>query len=198
MSNRESRAVMVILDGLGDRPIVRLGGKTPLEAARTPNMDRLAREGITGLMDPLAPGIRVGTDVGHLALFGYDPLRYEIGRGVLEALGIGMELGPGEVVARAPGARGHIECRGLIMDSESRLGTVPVLRTEVSDAELTHEAAIGRLGEEQIFYLMSRGIPEEEAVSVLVRGFMEVETKGLPEELKERVRAALDMAAAGL
>ncbi|RLG46005.1 MAG: SufD family Fe-S cluster assembly protein, partial [Thermoproteota archaeon] len=104
----------------------------------------------------------------------------------------------GEVVARAPGARGHIECRGLIMDSESRLGTVPVLRTEVSDAELTHEAAIGRLGEEQIFYLMSRGIPEEEAVSVLVRGFMEVETKGLPEELKERVRAALDMAAAGL
>lgn len=94
------KAIMLIIDGLGDRPIEQLGGLTPLEAATTPCFDRLAKEGITGLMDPLSPGIRVGTDVGHLALFGYNPLKVYWGRGPIEASGVGISLKPGDVAFR--------------------------------------------------------------------------------------------------
>jgi 2,3-bisphosphoglycerate-independent phosphoglycerate mutase len=94
------KAIMLIMDGLGDRPVEELGNLTPLEAADTPAFDRLAREGITGLMDPLSPGIRVGTDVGHLALFGYNPLKVYWGRGPIEASGVGIALKPGDVAFR--------------------------------------------------------------------------------------------------
>jgi 2,3-bisphosphoglycerate-independent phosphoglycerate mutase len=94
------KGLMLILDGLGDRPIEELGGLTPLEAADTPCFDMLARGGITGLMDPLSPGIRVGTDVGHLALFGYNPLKVYWGRGPIEAVGVGIDLNPGDVALR--------------------------------------------------------------------------------------------------
>ncbi|RLC42982.1 MAG: phosphoglycerate mutase, partial [Candidatus Coatesbacteria bacterium] len=87
-------------DGVGDRPIYKLGRRTPLEAANTPNMDNLARNAVNGLMDPLAPGIRVGTDVGHLALFGYNPLRTYWGRGPIEAAGINIKLEPQDIALR--------------------------------------------------------------------------------------------------
>jgi len=87
------------MDGLGGLPLTP-GGKTELETARTPHLDRLAQEGICGLSIPIARGITPGSGPAHLALFGYDPLRYEIGRGVLEAVGIGFELGPDDVAAR--------------------------------------------------------------------------------------------------
>ncbi len=94
------RAIVLIQDGVGDRPLKALGNHTPLEVARKPNMDSIACEGITGLMDPIEPGVRPGTDTGHLALFGYDPYRYYPGRGPLEAAGIGVELRPGDVALR--------------------------------------------------------------------------------------------------
>ncbi len=94
------KGIMLIIDGLGDRPIKELDGMTPLEAARTPCFDALAKNGITGLMDPLSPGIRVGTDVGHLALFGYNPLKVYWGRGPIEAVGVGLELKQGDVALR--------------------------------------------------------------------------------------------------
>lgn len=94
------KGLMLIIDGLGDRPLDEFEGKTPLEAANTPCFDMLAKSGITGLMDPLSPGIRVGTDVGHLALFGYNPLKVYWGRGPIEAVGIGIELKPGDVALR--------------------------------------------------------------------------------------------------
>lgn len=94
------RAVMIILDGLGDRPLAELDGRTPLEAACTPNFDRLAAEGICGIMDPLSAGIRVGTDVGHLALFGYNPLKVYWGRGPIEAAGVDVKLEAGDVAFR--------------------------------------------------------------------------------------------------
>lgn len=94
------KGLMLIIDGLGDRPIDEFGGLTALEAANTPCFDSLAKAGITGLMDPLSPGIRVGTDVGHLALFGYNPLKVYWGRGPIEAIGIGIELKPGDVALR--------------------------------------------------------------------------------------------------
>ncbi len=95
------KALVIIQDGVGDRPIESLGDRTPLEAANTPNFDKLAETGICGLMDPLAPGIRVGTDVGTLALFGYNPLRVYWGRGPIEAAGVGIDMDEGDVAFRA-------------------------------------------------------------------------------------------------
>jgi 2,3-bisphosphoglycerate-independent phosphoglycerate mutase len=94
-----SKIVLLVADGLGGLPL-EPGGKTELEAARTPNLDACAREGAVGLSVPVLPGITPGSGPGHLGLFGYDPLVYRIGRGVLEALGINFPLGPDDVAAR--------------------------------------------------------------------------------------------------
>ncbi len=94
------KAVFVVMDGVGDRPLSKLGGKTPLQAAKTPVFDRLAKEGQNALMDVIGPGITPGSDAAHLALFGYDPLEDYPGRGPLETLGTGLESKPGDVAFR--------------------------------------------------------------------------------------------------
>lgn len=92
--------LLVVLDGLGGLPTAP-GGRTELESARTPNLDELADSGDVGLHVPVARGVTPGSGPGHLALFGYDPLRFRIGRGVLEALGVDFDLQPGDVAIRA-------------------------------------------------------------------------------------------------
>lgn len=94
----DKKIIMLVMDGLGGVPGA--GGKTELEAAHTPNMDKLCRDSICGLSTPISPGITPGSGPGHLGLFGYDPLEYQIGRGVLEALGIGLVLTPKSLAAR--------------------------------------------------------------------------------------------------
>ena len=97
---RTYKAILVIADGLGGRP-TDWGNATCLERASTPNLDRLAREGACGLMDPIRPGVRPGSDTSHLSIFGYDPYEVYTGRGAFEALGIGMEVRGGDVCFRA-------------------------------------------------------------------------------------------------
>ncbi len=115
-----SKIVMYVADGLGGLP-QKPGGKTELEAARTPNLDRIAQAGIQGMSIPVAPGISPGSGPGHLALFGYDPIRHLIGRGALEATGIGFELGADDVAIR---------CNFCTLDSDGnisdrRAGRIP-------------------------------------------------------------------------
>ncbi len=96
----DTKVLLLVLDGLGGLPR-EPGGPTELEAARTPNLDALVKAGTCGLHHPVAPGVTPGSGPGHLALFGYDPLFYETGRGVLEALGIEFPLEPGDIAVRA-------------------------------------------------------------------------------------------------
>ncbi len=95
----DSKTVMLVADGLGGLPM-QPGGKTELETARTPNLDALAVQGVQGGSIPVLPGISPGSGPGHLGLFGYDPLKYVIGRGALEATGIGFELQKNDVAVR--------------------------------------------------------------------------------------------------
>jgi 2,3-bisphosphoglycerate-independent phosphoglycerate mutase len=97
----KTKMVLLVLDGLGDLATREQGYLTPLEAAATPNLDSLSADAAQGRMLPVAPGITPGSGPGHLALFGYDPLEFQVGRGVIEALGLGLELKAGDVAARA-------------------------------------------------------------------------------------------------
>ncbi len=152
-----SKIVMLVLDGLGGLPRPETG-RTELETARTPNLDRLAQEGICGLTDPVGRGITPGSGPGHLGLFGYDPLQYTVGRGVLEALGIDFELREGDVAAR--GNFCTVDGNGLIADrragrisNDTNARLCEKLRGIVLDGVETHVVPV----REHRFVLVFRG-----------------------------------------
>lgn len=133
----DSRILLVVLDGIGDVPV---DGETPLSAADTPNLDALSREASLGLSTVVAPGITPGSGPGHLSLFGYDPLVYDVGRGVLSALGIDLDLGGEEVAAR--GNFATFDNDGLVTDRRAgRISTalneelITALKAEISEVE---------------------------------------------------------------
>ncbi|MSQ11967.1 MAG: 2,3-bisphosphoglycerate-independent phosphoglycerate mutase [Dehalococcoidia bacterium] len=160
-----SRILFLVVDGIGGMPHPATG-KSELETARIPNLDRLAQHSATGLITPVAPGIAPGSGPGHLALFGYDPLKYLIGRGVLEALGSDVALAPGDVAARGNfctltpdglvadrrAGRVHSETSGKLCHQLNRV-SVPGARIEVHP------------GKEHRFTLVLRGEGLSEEVS---------------------------------
>ena len=117
----DSKIIMLVVDGLGGLPHPATG-KTELETARIPNLDALASRSACGVTLPVAPGVTPGSGPGHLALFGYDPLKYVIGRGALEALGIGLDLGENDVAIRCNFC--SVDARGMLTDRRAgRIGS---------------------------------------------------------------------------
>ena len=114
----ESKLVMVVIDGIGGLPV---RGKTELETAKTPNLNRFTPQAVCGLIDPISYGITPGSGPSHLALFGYDPFQHEIGRGVMEALGIDIPLSKDDLAVR--GNFATIDEKGIIVDR--RAGRIP-------------------------------------------------------------------------
>jgi 2,3-bisphosphoglycerate-independent phosphoglycerate mutase len=155
MARPEGRtAMLLVMDGLGGYRTVERGSE--LSEARTPNLDRLAREGSLGLHDPVTRGITPGSGAGHLGLFGYDPLTYEIGRGALSAAGIGFELRPGDVAARVNFC--SLDERGIVTDR--RAGRLPTEEATGICALLTERVRLEGTG----FFIL----PEREHRGLLV------------------------------
>lgn len=155
LKDNGSRIVLVVADGLGGYRDAE--HDTELAEASTPNLDRLAAEGSTGLLDPLSQGITVGSGPGHLALFGYDPLQYDLGRGVLSALGVGFDLRPGDVAAR--GNLATLDDDGVVTDR--RAG-----RIADEDAQALVDRLVSEidLGDVEVFF---RHIAEHRVLVVL-------------------------------
>lgn len=139
--SNDSKIVMLVADGLGGLPM-HAGGKTELESASTPNLSSLAKLGVQGASIPVKPGIAPGSGPGHLGLFGYDPLRYQIGRGALEATGIGFALQDGDVAIRCNfctlDANGNISDRraGRISSEESAPLAISLRQIKIPGIEI--------------------------------------------------------------
>ena len=140
----KTKLALIVLDGLGDIATKEQNYLTPLEAAATPNLDALAKNSAQGRMIPVAPGITPGSGPGHLGLFGYDPLEFQVGRGVIEALGLGVELKPGDVCARANFAT--LDAKGIVTDR--RAGRIATEVCEKLCALLS--AKIKKIGDTQV------------------------------------------------
>jgi len=100
----------------------------------------------------------------------------------------GEVIARGRMTGRVPGARAHLECVGLLLSDKGRIYSIPELDGQCRDLDMSHEAAVGRISEEELEYLMARGLTSEQATSVIVRGFLDVEIKGLPEDLKQEIK----------
>jgi len=149
--SNDSKLALVVLDGVGDIATEATGFRTPLEAARTPNLDALAKRSSLGRMIPVAPGVTPGSGPGHLGLFGYDPLQYEVGRGVIEALGLGMDLKAGDVAARANFCT--LDASGLVTDR--RAGRID---TSVCEKQVTLLASkVKRIGDTEVILKAGKG-----------------------------------------
>lgn len=146
-----AKLVLVVLDGLGDVATRDQGYLTPLEAAKTPNLDALSKDSAQGRMLPVAPGITPGSGPGHLALFGYDPLEFQVGRGVIEALGLGLELQAGDVAARANFCT--LDAKGIVTDR--RAGRIDTAVCEELCALLAQK--VKKLGDTEVIIKPGKG-----------------------------------------
>ncbi|MEX2598154.1 MAG: 2,3-bisphosphoglycerate-independent phosphoglycerate mutase [Dehalococcoidia bacterium] len=161
----DAKIVMLVVDGLGSIPHP-VHGRSELEAARIPNLDNLARRSAAGSIQMLLPGVTVGSGPGHLALFGYDPLKYQLGRGALEAMGAGLELAPGDIAAR--GNFATVDADGVIVDRRAgRLDSAVAagLIEKLSTIKLDGVETTPRLVDGYRFVLRLRGAGLDPGVS---------------------------------
>lgn len=147
----KARLVLVVLDGLGDIATQAHDYLTPLEAAATPNLDALTQDAAQGRMIPVAPGITPGSGPGHLGLFGYDPIEFQVGRGVIEALGLGIELQTGDVAARANFCT--LDGRGVVTDR--RAGRIETATCEELCALLARK--VRKAGDAEVIIRAGKG-----------------------------------------
>ncbi|HQP00459.1 MAG TPA: 2,3-bisphosphoglycerate-independent phosphoglycerate mutase, partial [Caldisericia bacterium] len=136
VEKNDSKILLVVLDGLGDIPSI--DGKTPLEAAKTPNLDKLSKESALGMHIPVLPGITPGSGPGHLSIFGYNPLKYKIGRGILEALGVGLEVTKNDICIRANYAKVE-EKDGKLIVNDRRAGRLSTEENKKLTEKITKE-----------------------------------------------------------
>src|SRR3954464_1585849 len=147
----EAKLALVVMDGLGDVATKDQGYITPLEAAATPYLDALTQDAAQGRMIPVAPGITPGSGPGHLGLFGYDPIEFQVGRGVIEALGLGIELKAGDVAARANFCT--LNAKGIVTDR--RAGRIDTSVCEELCALLSSK--IKKIGDTQVIIKPGKG-----------------------------------------
>ena len=153
----EKKILLIICDGLADRPCPELGGKTPLQYASTPSLDRMAEKGMVGLMDPIAPGVRPGSDTSHLSILGYDPKEMYSGRGPFEAAGVGIELKKGDVAFRCNFAT--VDEKLTVLDRRAgriREGT-SLLSSALNEIQLSGAELIFKEGTDHRAALVLRG-----------------------------------------
>ncbi|MBM4285023.1 MAG: SufD family Fe-S cluster assembly protein [Deltaproteobacteria bacterium] len=110
----------------------------------------------------------------------------------------GVCINRGHLLGKAPGIKAHLECRGLILAERGVLSAIPELEGQLAGVDMSHEAAVGRIAQEEIEYLMARGLDEEEAVSTIVRGFLRVKIEGLPPALEEEMDQAIRESSRGM
>src|SRR6266487_6229276 len=148
----DAKLALVVLDGVGDIATKEQAEVTPLEAASTPSLDRLVAGGVAqGRLIPVAPGITPGSGPGHLGLFGYDPLEFQVGRGVIEALGLGLELGAGDVAARANFCT--LDAKGIVTDR--RAGRIDTAVCEELCALLSQQ--VKKIGDTEVIIKAGKG-----------------------------------------
>ncbi len=147
----KKKLALIVLDGIGDIATKQQGYLTPLEAANTPNLDKLAKDSAQGRMTPVAPGITPGSGPGHLALFGYDPIEVQVGRGVIESLGLGIELKAGDVAARANFCT--LDKKGIVTDR--RAGRIETEVCEKLCAMLAKK--VKKIGDTQVIIKPGKG-----------------------------------------
>jgi len=158
---------------------------------------RLEGEGAVTRLNTIAiahPGSEL--DLGSRAVFNAPGTRAElISRTITTG---GRVIARGEMIGNAVGAKGHLECRGLVLSNKGSQRAIPILEANVDDIELTHEAAVGKIAQDQVEYLMARGLTEDEAVGMIVRGFLDVGIKGIPEELRDEIEDTITQTALGM
>nr|WP_322785242.1 SufD family Fe-S cluster assembly protein [Methanotorris igneus] len=140
-------------------------------------------------------------------LYGKEKTKMDVGsRAILEGKGSSAEIisrvvvddnaeviARGHLVGKTENVKGHLECRGLILSDNAHMSAIPTLDAYKNNLELSHEAAVGKIAEEQVQYLMARGLNEDEATSLIIKGFLSMDIKGLPQELASRIKRIMDM-----
>ena len=169
----------------------------PVRSVQTYPTVRLEGEGAVTRLNTIAiahSGSEL--DLGSRAVFNAPGTKAEL---ISRTITIGGRIiARGEMIGNAKGSKGHLECKGLVLTDKGSQLAIPILEANVDDVELTHEAAVGKIAKDQVEYLMARGLTEDEAVGMIVRGFLDVGIRGIPQELRNDIENTITQTAFGM